>query len=193
MPVITATTGDRPDIHYEDHGTGQPVVLIHGYPLRGASEERHVAHLLNAGYRVITYDRRVFGNSGQPTFGYDRDTFASDLKTLLGLLGLSDTVLVGVSLGTGEVGRYLGAYDPGGDTKPAFLASREPYLLNIEDSAPDVSGHTVAAVDDDDFGYACNGLYRVDEESAPAVAGGSRRTAGSGRRLQRRGRRARRP
>jgi len=101
------------EIHYEDHGSGQPVVLIHGYPLSGRAWDKQVPALLEAGYRVITYDRRGFGQSSQPTTGYDYDTFAADLHTLLEHLDLRDTVLVGHSMGTGEVTRYLASYGPG--------------------------------------------------------------------------------
>ena len=95
------------EIHYEDHGSGQPVVLIHGYPLSGASWEKQERELLRAGYRVITYDRRGFGKSSQPTVGYDYDTFAADLNALLEQLDLNNVVLVGFSMGTGEVVRYI--------------------------------------------------------------------------------------
>ena len=98
------------EIYYEDHGTGQPVVLIHGYPLNGHSWEKQEHVLLDAGYRVITYDRRGFGASSQPVTGYDYDTFAADLRTLIDHLDLTDIVLAGFSMGTGEVTRYLGSY-----------------------------------------------------------------------------------
>src|SRR6202163_1378552 len=98
------------DLYYEDHGSGRPVVLIHGYPLSGASWEKQVPVLLNAGHRVITYDRRGFGKSSQPASGYDYDTFAADLHTLLEHLDLRDAVLAGHSMGTGEVTRYLSNY-----------------------------------------------------------------------------------
>ena len=105
MPSVTVgTENDAPiEIHYEDHGSGHPIVLIHGYPLDGNSWERQERELLANGYRVITYDRRGFGRSSQPTFGYDYDTFAGDLKALIEHLDLSDVVLVGFSMGTGEV------------------------------------------------------------------------------------------
>src|SRR3954449_8408993 len=96
------------EIHYEDHGSGQPVVLIHGYPLNGNSWERQERELLAAGYRCITYDRRGFGRSSQPTVGYDYDTFAADLNALLEHLDLTDVILAGFSMGTGEVVRYIG-------------------------------------------------------------------------------------
>jgi len=112
MPRITVGTENSAaiEIHYEDHGSGQPVVLIHGYPLNGASWEKQERVLLQAGYRVISYDRRGFGKSSQPTVGYDYDTFAADLNALLEHLDISDVVLVGFSMGTGEVTRYLGTY-----------------------------------------------------------------------------------
>src|SRR3954468_25103845 len=97
-------------IHYEDLGSGPPVVLIHGFPLSGRSWEKQTIALLEAGYRVITYDRRGFGDSSQPSIGYDYDTFAADLDALMTPLDLRDTVLVGFSMGTGEVTRYLGSY-----------------------------------------------------------------------------------
>ena len=122
------------DLYYEDHGSGQPVVLIHGYPLDGHSWEKQSAALLDAGYRVITYDRRGFGQSSQPTIGYDYDTFAADLNTLLETLDLNDAILVGFSMGTGEVGRYIGTYGTGRVAKAAFLASLEPFLLHTDDN-----------------------------------------------------------
>ena len=98
------------EIYYEDHGMGQPVVMIHGYPLNGHSWEKQERVLLQSGYRVITYDRRGFGNSSQPVIGYNYDTFTADLNTLIEHLDLTDLVLVGFSMGTGEVTRYLGTY-----------------------------------------------------------------------------------
>lgn len=122
------------DLYYEDHGSGQPVVLIHGYPLDGSSWEKQTAALLAAGYRVITYDRRGFGRSGKPATGYDYDTFAADLNSVLNTLDLQDAVLVGFSMGTGEVGRYLGTYGSGRVAKAVFLGSLEPYLLKTDDN-----------------------------------------------------------
>ncbi|MGW4430383.1 alpha/beta fold hydrolase [Streptomyces tendae] len=124
------------ELHYEDKGTGQPVVLIHGYPLDGNSWEGQVPALLDAGHRVITYDRRGFGKSSQPSTGYDYDTFAADLNTVMETLDLHDAVLVGFSMGTGEVARYLSVYGSGRVAKAVFLASLEPYLA-ITDDNPD--------------------------------------------------------
>lgn len=136
MAYIKVGTEDSTDVelYYEDHGSGQAVVLIHGYPLDGSSWEKQTTALLGAGYRVITYDRRGFGQSSKPTGGYDYDTFAADLNTLLNDLDLNDVVLVGFSMGTGEVGRYLGTYGSARVAKAAFLASLEPYLLQAEDN-----------------------------------------------------------
>ncbi|MFF8593866.1 alpha/beta fold hydrolase [Streptomyces sp. NPDC015220] len=136
MPFIKVGQENSTDInvYYEDHGAGQPVVLIHGFPLSGHSWEKQSAALLEAGYRVITYDRRGFGQSSQPTTGYDYDTFAADLNTVLETLDLNDVVLVGFSMGTGEVGRYLGAYGSARIAKAAFLASLEPFMLKTDDN-----------------------------------------------------------
>ncbi|MGZ3458867.1 MAG: alpha/beta fold hydrolase [Archangium sp.] len=122
------------ELYYEDHGSGQPVVLIHGWPLSGASWEKQLAALLEAGYRVITYDRRGFGRSSQPALGYDYDTFAKDLNALLTTLDLRDTVLVGFSMGTGECARYLGTYGSERVSKVAFIASVPPFLLKTPDN-----------------------------------------------------------
>lgn len=122
------------ELYYEDHGQGQPVVLIHGYPLDGASWERQTSALLDAGYRVITYDRRGFGKSSQPTEGYDYDTFAADLNALLTELDLADAVLVGFSMGTGEVARYISTYGSDRVSKAVFLGSLEPFLLKTDDN-----------------------------------------------------------
>ncbi|WP_406636158.1 alpha/beta fold hydrolase [Pseudarthrobacter quantipunctorum] len=136
MAFITVGTENSTDIelYYEDHGSGQPVVLIHGYPLDGSSWEKQTVALLDAGYRVITYDRRGFGKSSKTTEGYDYDTFAADLNTVLTTLDLNDVVLVGFSMGTGEVGRYLGTYGSARVARAAFLGSLEPFLLKTDDN-----------------------------------------------------------
>src|SRR5580693_2253626 len=122
------------EIYYEDHGTGQPVVLIHGYPLSGRGWDKQVPALLAAGYRVITYDRRGFGQSSQPVTGYDYDTFAADLNTLLEHLDLHDAVLVGHSMGTGEVTRYLGRYGSARVAKGVLVSPIPPFLLQMPDN-----------------------------------------------------------
>ena len=136
MAYITVGKENSTDIElfYEDHGSGQPVVLIHGYPLNGRSWEKQEAALLDAGYRVIAYDRRGFGQSSHPTVGYDYDTFAADLKVIMDTLDLRDAVLVGFSMGTGEVARYLGNYGSDRVAKAAFLGSLGPYLLQADDN-----------------------------------------------------------
>ncbi|MFF5173297.1 alpha/beta fold hydrolase [Micromonospora sp. NPDC000089] len=136
MPYVKVgeeNSGDI-DIYYEDHGTGQPVVLIHGYPLNGASWEKQTRELLAAGHRVITYDRRGFGKSSQPTVGYDYDTFTADLNTLLEHLDLRDIILVGFSMGTGEVTRYLGRYGSDRVRKAVLMGAIQPFLLKTDDN-----------------------------------------------------------
>ncbi|MFE9361030.1 alpha/beta fold hydrolase [Streptomyces olivaceoviridis] len=128
------------ELYYEDHGSGRPVVLIHGYPLNGHSWEKQERVLLEAGYRVITYDRRGFGRSSQPTVGYDYDTFAADLKVLLDHLDLRDVALVGFSMGTGEVTRYLGRYGSQRVARAALLGAIPPFLLKTEDNPEGVDG-----------------------------------------------------
>jgi non-heme chloroperoxidase len=142
MPRITVGTENSAaiEIHYEDHAFGQPVVLIHGYPLNGASWEKQERVLLQAGYRVITYDRRGFGKSSQPTVGYDYDTFAADLSILLEHLNLSDVVLVGFSMGTGEVTRYLGTYGSERVAKAVLIGAIPPFLLRTGDNPEGVPG-----------------------------------------------------
>jgi non-heme chloroperoxidase len=122
------------EIYYEDHGSGSPVVLIHGFPLDGHSWEKQERVLLAAGHRVITYDRRGFGRSGQPSTGYNYDTFAGDLDKLMTRLDLRDAVLVGFSMGTGEVVRYLARYGSERVRKAALLAPLAPYLLKTPDN-----------------------------------------------------------
>jgi pimeloyl-ACP methyl ester carboxylesterase len=136
MSFITVGKENSSDIelYYEDHGTGQAVVLIHGYPLDGSSWERQTRELLDAGYRVITYDRRGFGKSSKVGVGYDYDTFASDLNTVLETLDLSDVILVGFSMGTGELARYVGKFGTARVAKLAFLAPLEPFLVAADDN-----------------------------------------------------------
>src|SRR6266481_5479502 len=136
MPYITIGRENSGDIelYYEDHGSGEPIVLIHGYPLSGASWEKQVPALLEAGYRVITYDRRGFGKSSQPATGYNYDTFAEDLHKLVSELKLHDFTLVGFSMGGGEVARYLGKYGSSGVSKAVIISGVPPYLLKTADN-----------------------------------------------------------
>ncbi|MEV1003969.1 alpha/beta hydrolase [Nonomuraea sp. NPDC050202] len=136
MAYITVGTENTTpiELYYEDHGSGRPVVLIHGYPLSGHSWEKQTAALLEAGYRVITYDRRGFGQSSRPTKGYDYDTFAADLDILLHTLDLRDVTLAGFSMGSGEVARYIGTYGTARVAKAAFLGALQPFLLKTDDN-----------------------------------------------------------
>ena len=122
------------DLYYEDHGKGSPVVLIHGWPLSGASWEKQTAALLAAGHRVITYDRRGFGRSSQPTTGYNYDTFAADLDKVLKKLALKNVALVGFSMGSGEVTRYLGKYGSKRVRKAVLIGTLGPYLVKTSDN-----------------------------------------------------------
>jgi non-heme chloroperoxidase len=149
MPFVKVGTENTADIeiHYNDHGTGKPIVLIHGYPLDGNSWERQERVLLANGYRCITYDRRGFGKSSQPATGFDYDTFAADLKSLLDHLALDqDVVLAGFSMGTGEVVRYLGTYGSAGVSKAVLIASIPPFLLQTEDNPRGVPGEVFEGI-----------------------------------------------
>jgi len=136
MPFITVgqeNTGAI-NLYYEDHGSGRPVVLIHGFPLSGRAWDKQIPALLNQGRRVITYDRRGFGQSSQPTTGYDYDTFATDLKTLLDTLDLRDVALVGHSMGTGEITRYLGQFGSARVASGVLISPLPPFLLQTADN-----------------------------------------------------------
>jgi pimeloyl-ACP methyl ester carboxylesterase len=142
VPTITVgkENSGNIDLYYEDHGTGNPVILVHGWPLSGASWEKQVPVLLEAGHRVITYDRRGFGESSKPTTGYDYDTFAEDLHKLVTTLNLKDAALVGFSMGGGEVARYLGKYGNKHVSKAVFISSIPPFLLKTPDNQEGVDG-----------------------------------------------------
>jgi non-heme chloroperoxidase len=167
---VGVENGTDIEIYYEDHGSGRPVVLIHGYPLNGRSWERQHRELLAAGYRAINYDRRGFGLSSQPTTGYDYDTFAADLNALLDHLALDEVDLVGFSMGTGEVTRYLGKYGSGRVRKAVLLGAIPPFLLKTEDN-PEGVEHSVfdgieAAIVADRYAYFkdfLDNFYNVDK------------------------------
>src|SRR6202047_1847532 len=148
MPYVTVgkENSGNIELYYEDHGSGQPVVLIHGYPLSGASWEKQVPVLLNAGHRVITYDRRGFGKSSQPTAGYNYDTFAEDLHKLVTQLKLSDFTLAGFSMGGGEVARYLGKYGSKGVSKAVIISGVPPFLLKMSDNPEGVDGNVFEGI-----------------------------------------------
>jgi non-heme chloroperoxidase len=171
MPRIAVGTENSAsiEIHYEDHGSGDPIVLIHGYPLDGNSWERQERALLGAGYRVVSYDRRGFGRSSQPTVGYDYDTFAADLNALLEHLELEDVVLGGFSMGTGEVVRYLGAYGSRRVRKAVLIGAIPPFLLKTDDNPEGVDGQVFedikAAIVRDRYAYFkdfFDNFYNVD-------------------------------
>src|SRR5438093_6636812 len=148
MPHIAVGKENSGDIqlYYEDHGSGDPVVLIHGYPLSGASWEKQLPVLLEAGHRIITYDRRGFGRSSQPTTGYNYDTFAEDLHKLVAHLKLRDFALVGFSMGGGEVARYIGKYGSKGVSKAVVIGGIPPYLLKTADNPEGVDGSVFAGI-----------------------------------------------
>lgn len=143
MAKITVGTENQApiEIYYEDYGIGKPVVLIHGWPLSGRSWEYQIPVLVEAGYRVITYDRRGFGKSSQPWEGYEYDTFTSDLHQLLEQLELQNVTLVGFSMGGGEVARYISTYGADRIQKAVFAGAVPPYLYKSED-------HPEGALDD---------------------------------------------
>ncbi len=134
LEVGTTANGTPVELHYEDYGTGRPIVLIHGWPLSGRSWEAQVPALVDAGHRVITYDRRGFGQSSQPGEGYDYDTFTADLRALLERLDLRDVTLVGFSMGGGEVARYLGTYGSDRITSAVLAAAVPPFLGKSDDN-----------------------------------------------------------
>lgn len=171
MPHIVVGTENSAEIeiHYEDHGSGRPIVLIHGYPLDGNSWEKQEAVLLESGYRVITYDRRGFGRSSQPTVGYDYDTFAGDLNALLDHLELDDVVLAGFSMGAGEVSRYIGNYGTARVRRAVLLGGVPPYLRQADDNPEGVPGEVFegikAAIADDRYAFFkafFDDFYNVD-------------------------------
>jgi non-heme chloroperoxidase len=132
--AVGAENGLPIELHYTDHGEGQPVVLIHGWPLSGRSWEAQVPALVGAGYRVITYDRRGFGQSSQPWHGYEYDTFAADLAALLDHLDLTDAILIGFSMGGGEVVRYLSRFGTDRVSKAVLASAVPPYLFKSDDN-----------------------------------------------------------
>ena len=166
------------ELYYEDHGTGKPVVLVHGWPLSGRSWEKQVPALIEAGYRVITYDRRGFGESSKPWSGYDYDTLTRDLDRLMTKLDLRDVTLVGFSMGGGEIARYIGRYGEDRLRSVVFAAAVPPYLLKTDDNPggglgqEDVEGMQQQARDDreafldgfmTDF-FSADGDLKVSEE-----------------------------
>ena len=142
MPYVTVgkENSGNIDLYYEDHGAGRPVVLIHGWPLSSKSWEKQVPALIDAGYRVVAYDRRGFGNSAKPAFGYDYDTLAEDLHKLMTELDLTGATLVGFSMGGGEVARYLGTYGSDRVDSAVFISAIPPFLLKTAENPEGVDG-----------------------------------------------------
>ena len=136
MPFVTVGRENSAAIriYYEDHGSGSPVVMVHGYAQNGHAWEKQEAALLAAGHRVITYDRRGCGASSRPSTGYDFDTLAGDLDVLLSRLDLREVVLAGFAMGTGEVTRYLAIHGPGRITAAVLVAPLLPFLLKTDDN-----------------------------------------------------------
>jgi non-heme chloroperoxidase len=149
MPHVTVgkENSSNIDLYYEDHGSGQSVILIHGYPLNGASWEKQVPVLLKAGHRIITYDRRGFGKSSQPTTGYNYDTFAEDLHKLITHLELREFALVGFSMGGGEVARYIGKYGSKGVSKAVIISGVPPFLLKTADNPEGVDASVFQGIE----------------------------------------------
>lgn len=179
MAYITVGTENSTtiELYYEDQGAGQPVVLIHGYPLNGHSWERTTRELLDAGYRVITYDRRGFGQSSKVAAGYDYDTFAADLNTVLETLNLNNTILVGFSMGTGELARYVATHGHARIAKLAFLASLGPFLVAREDNPDGVPQEVfdgiAAQARDDRFAWFTQffgNFYNLDENLGSRIS-----------------------
>ncbi|HEY6304984.1 MAG TPA: alpha/beta hydrolase [Candidatus Angelobacter sp.] len=147
MPYITVgkENSGNIDLYYEDHGSGKPVILIHGYPLAGRAWEKQMQPLLDAGYRVIIYDRRGFGQSSQPWTGYNYDTFAEDLQKIVTKLDLNDFALVGHSMGGGEVARYMGKYGTDNVTGAVFISAIPPFFLKTPDNPDGVDSSVFQA------------------------------------------------
>jgi pimeloyl-ACP methyl ester carboxylesterase len=164
MPLLTTTAIPPTEIYYEDMGRGRPVVLIHGWPLNGRMWEGQVNALLDAGYRCVTYDRRGFGNSGRPGGGFDYDTFSSDLRDVVTALDLQNAMLVGFSMGGGEVARYLGRYGDDRVSRAMLVAAVPPFLLKTPDNAggvdPSVFDDMIAGVKRDRIGFLSEFLKR---------------------------------
>jgi non-heme chloroperoxidase len=179
MPFITvgAENSASIDLYYEDHGTGRPVVLVHGFPLSGAAWEKQVPGLLSAGFRTITYDRRGFGNSGQPAMGYNYDTFAADLNVIMNELDLRDAILVGHSMGTGEVTRYLSMFGSSRVSRAVLISPIPPFLLKTSDNPEGVDQSIfdgfMNAIMADRFAYQTsflNNFFNYDQTKGKQVS-----------------------
>jgi non-heme chloroperoxidase len=179
MGYVTVGTENSTDIelYYEDHGSGQPVVLIAGYVQDGSSWEKQAAALLDAGMRVITYDRRGVGKSSRPTTGHDYDTYAADLTSLVSALDLHDAVLVGFSMGTGEVARYISRYGSQRVAKAVFIGSLQPFMLQTEETPAGVPQEDVDsmldAIKTDRYAFFTSffeNFYNLDENLGSRIS-----------------------
>ena len=179
MGFIKVGTENSTDVelYYEDHGSGKPVILIHGYPLNGASWEKQTAALLKAGCRVITYDRRGFGKSSQPSTGYNYDTFADDLRAVITTLALKDVAIAGFSMGGGEVARYIGKFGSAGISKAVIVSGVPPYLVKAPDNPEGVDKAMFdgigAAVQKDRFAFFrefFGNFYNADENLGKLIS-----------------------
>lgn len=175
MPRIQTSGPNPTELHYDEQGQGQPVVLIHGWPLSHRMWESQIAALAGAGYRAIAYDRRGFGESGRPTGGYDYDTFAADLNDLITQLDLRDAVIAGFSMGGGEVARYIGRYGTGRVAKAMLLGAVPPFLLKTDDNPEGVDKSTfdgmLAGVRKDRIAFLRDffpAFYNVDKDAPEA-------------------------
>jgi pimeloyl-ACP methyl ester carboxylesterase len=174
MPTVQARTDahDQVELHYEDHGTGRPVLLIHGWPLSSRSWEAQVPALVDAGYRVVTYDRRGFGASSQPWDGYDYDSFADDLDALMTHLDLREATLVGFSMGGGEVVRYISRHGTDRVAQAVLAAAVPPYLYKCDDN-PD-GGLDDATIEQFESGVKGDRIAFLDEFTKGFFAAGDR-------------------
>jgi non-heme chloroperoxidase len=175
MPRIQTSGSNPTELYYYEQGQGQPVVLIHGWPLSHRMWESQITALSEAGFRVIAYDRRGFGESGRPAGGDDYDTFASDLNDLMTQLDLRDAVIAGFSMGGGEVARYIGRYGTERVAKAMLLGAVPPFLLKTEDNPEGVDklvfDGMLAGVRKDRIGFLRDffpGFYNVDKDAADA-------------------------
>ncbi|GAB4098681.1 alpha/beta hydrolase [Sinomonas halotolerans] len=146
--TVGSQNGTDIQLYFEDHGTGRPVVLIHGFPLDGQAFEAQHRALLEAGHRVITYDRRGYGRSDHPTEGFDYDTLSDDLAALLDHLDVRDAVLVGFSMGGGEVLRYLARHGSGRIAKAVTIGAVGPYLFRADDNPEGVPLDVIESIKD---------------------------------------------
>jgi non-heme chloroperoxidase len=179
MPFVTAGRENSApvELYYEDHGTGRPVVLIHGFPLSGRAWERQERALIADGHRVITYDRRGFGKSSQPATGYDYNHFAADLDTLVTALDLHGFDIAGHSMGGGEIARYLGSYGSERVRRAAIVSGIPPYLLQTPQTPygvpQEVFDQIEAALAADRFAYFTEwnkNFYNLDETLGSRVS-----------------------